>query len=98
MIAAPEAPERGEQYGLEVWQRIRHQLPDRPQPWWATFFRPDRLGLAAAAAMLVLVAFVAGRVWPRLPAGAPATGAPQTASGVGGRAASPPAIRVSASC
>ena len=29
MIAAPEAPERGEQYGLEIWQRIRHQLPER---------------------------------------------------------------------
>jgi hypothetical protein len=85
MIAAPEVPERGDQYGLEVWQRIRHKLPDRPEPWWATFFRHDRLVFAAAAAMLVLVAFVAGRVWPRLPAGAPATGAPQTAArSVGG--------------
>jgi hypothetical protein len=81
MIAAPESPERGEQYGLEVWQRIRHKLPDRPEPWWASFFRHDRLVLAAAAAMLVLVAFVAGRVWPRLPAGAPTTSAPQTAGG-----------------
>ena len=59
MIAAPEAPERGDQYGLEVWQRIRHQLPERPEPWWAGFFRRDRLVFAAAAAMLVLVAFVA---------------------------------------
>ena len=39
------------------------------------FFRRDRLVFAAAAAMLVLVAFVAGRVWPRQPAGAAATGA-----------------------
>jgi hypothetical protein len=83
MVAAPAAPARGDQYGLEVWQRIRHKLPDRPEPWWAGFFRHDRLVLAAAVAMLVLVAFVAGRVWPRLPAGAPATGAPQTASGPG---------------
>ena len=29
MIAAPEAPERGDQYGLEVWQRIRHRLPEQ---------------------------------------------------------------------
>src|SRR4029079_14112100 len=29
LVAAPEAPERDNQYGLEVWQRIRHQLPDR---------------------------------------------------------------------
>jgi hypothetical protein len=83
MVAAPEAPARGDQYGLEVWQRIRHKLPDRPEPWWAALFRRDRLALAAAVAMLVLVAFVAGRVWPRLPAGAPATVPPQTAAGSG---------------
>ena len=29
MLATPEAPERGDQYGLEVWQRIRHQLPEQ---------------------------------------------------------------------
>ena len=28
MIAAPDVPERGDQYGLEVWQRIRHELPE----------------------------------------------------------------------
>jgi len=81
LISAPEVPERGDQYGLEIWQRIRHKLPERPEPWWAVFFRRDRLAFAAAAAVLVLVAFVAGRVWPRPPAGAPATGAVTTASG-----------------
>jgi hypothetical protein len=85
LISAPEVPERGDQYGLEVWQRIRHKLPERPEPWWTTFFRRDRLVFAAAAAMLVLVAFVAGRVWPRQPAGAPATGAGQAVSGAPGR-------------
>ena len=29
MVAAPEVPERGDQYGLDVWQRIRHTLPER---------------------------------------------------------------------
>jgi hypothetical protein len=29
MVATPEPPERGDQYGLEIWQRIRHQLPER---------------------------------------------------------------------
>jgi hypothetical protein len=67
MIAAPEVPERGEQYGLEVWQRIRHQLPEQDSPWWMAWFRRDRLVLAAAAASLVLAAFVAGRFWPRQP-------------------------------
>jgi hypothetical protein len=89
LIAPPETPERGEQYGLEVWQRIRHKLPERPEPWWASFFNRDRLTLAAAAAMLVLVAFVAGRVWPRQPA-TPAGTAGLTAGGAptsGGNAA-----------
>ena len=79
MIAAPEAPERGDQYGLEIWQRIRHQLPEQDaRPWralWRSLVAVDRLGLAAAAALLVVAAFVAGRVWPRVPAPA----APQVA-------------------
>ena len=79
MIAAPEVPERGDQYGLEVWQRIRHKLPDPEPSAWAMvagLFRSERLVWAAAAAALVLAAFVAGRVWPRLPAsGAPAAAA-----------------------
>ena len=84
MIAPPEAPERGDQYGLEVWQRIRHQLPERPEPWWTPFVTRDRLVFAAAAAMLVLVAFVAGRVWPRQPPAAGPAGAVEIASGAPG--------------
>jgi hypothetical protein len=90
MIAPPEAPERGDQYGLEVWQRIRHKLPERPEPWWTSFFQRDRLTLAAAAAMLVLVAFVAGRVWPRqqaAPAATVATNAGGGSNGAGNAAA-----------
>ena len=34
LVATPEAPDRGDQYGLEVWQRIRHRLPDRERAWW----------------------------------------------------------------
>jgi hypothetical protein len=79
MIAAPEAPGRGEQYGLEIWQRIRHQLPEQEPSAWTTLtalLRPGRLALAAAAATLVIAAFVAGRVWPRLPAASEAPAAP----------------------
>ena len=61
MIAAPDVPERGDQYGLEVWQRIRHRLPERDGSWVGQWFRWDRLSVAAAAAALVLVAFLAGR-------------------------------------
>jgi hypothetical protein len=65
LVADPEVPARGDQYGLEVWQRIRHQLPEQEAPWWAVWTRPHRLALAGAAAMLLLAAFVAGLSWPR---------------------------------
>jgi hypothetical protein len=77
MIAAPEVPERGDQYGLEVWQRIRHTLPEQDTSSWRTLWTTlsgvDRLGFAAAAALLLLAAFVGGRVWQRqtTPANAP---------------------------
>ena len=82
MIAAPDAPARGEQYGLEVWQRIRHKLPDQDAPWWAPWVRADRLAWAAAAAMVVVAAFVAGRVWERQPAPPSATSSTEAARSV----------------
>jgi hypothetical protein len=63
LIETPEAPERGDQYGLEVWQRIRHRLPEQEVPWWSVWFRADRLATAGAFAVLLLAAFVAGRWW-----------------------------------
>jgi hypothetical protein len=84
MVTAPDTPERGDQYGLEVWQRVRHELPEQDAPWWTTFFRHDRLAFAAAVAMLVLVAFVAGRIWPRPPADAPAPSAAQSTNAAPG--------------
>jgi len=63
LIATPEAPERGDQYGLEVWQRIRHRLPEQEVPWWSVWFRADRLATAGSFAVLLLAAFVAGRWW-----------------------------------
>ena len=63
LMATPDAPERDEQYGLEVWQRIRHQLPEQELPWWSAWFRADRLALAGAFAVFVVAAFVAGRWW-----------------------------------
>jgi hypothetical protein len=71
MIAPPDAPMRGDQYGLEVWQRIRHQLPEQDASWWTmswtVWTQWHRLALAGTAAVLVMAAFVAGRVWPRQP-------------------------------
>jgi hypothetical protein len=70
MVAAPEVPERGDQYGLEVWQRIRHRLPEQDRGFggfggFDRFLGFSGVGLAAAAAVLVLAAFIAGRAWQR---------------------------------
>src|SRR2546425_4192836 len=68
MVTEPALPERGDQYGLEVWQRIRHKLPEQDVPWWkflSTVSRGERLVLLASAAALVLAAFIAGRYLPR---------------------------------
>ena len=65
MIAAPEVPERDDRYGLEVWQRIRHQLPEQDAAWWPAWLRWDRLAFAGAVAALcavIMAAFLAGRL------------------------------------
>jgi hypothetical protein len=79
LVATPEAPDRGDQYGLEVWQRIRHRLPEQELPWWGAWFRADRLAMAGAVAVLLLAAFVTGRWWSSPSENAPAT-APTVAS------------------
>lgn len=56
-----DPPERGEHYGLEVWQAIRHRLPERERTWHSLL--TPQWGLAAAA-LLVIVGFTAGRLWP----------------------------------
>ena len=56
-----EPPERSERYGLEVWQAIRHRLPERRRTWHALL--TPQWGLAAAA-LLLATGFAAGRVWP----------------------------------
>jgi len=70
MVATPEPPERGDQYGLEIWQRIRHQLPEQESGFWrfsgfSGFERFSGFGLAAAAAILMIAAFAGGRAWQR---------------------------------
>ena len=84
MVTAPEAPERGDQYGLEVWQRLRHQLPEPDRSWWqlaGPLFGRERLVLITATASLIVAAFVAGRFWPSPPpAPAVATSTPGAAT------------------
>jgi len=63
LLEAPEAPERGEQYGLEVWQRIRARLPEPEAPWWVRWLKWDRLAVAGAVAMLAVPALITGLSW-----------------------------------
>jgi hypothetical protein len=65
LVGDLDVPERDERYGLEVWQRIRHDLPPQDAPWWVGLSRWRRSVLAGAVAMLVVAAFLAGRFWPR---------------------------------
>jgi hypothetical protein len=64
MVATPATPERGDLYGLEVWQRIRPQLPARDP--WSRFLRVrwNTLTVSAAVAVFAVAAFIAGRYWP----------------------------------
>lgn len=63
LVGNADVPERDERYGLEVWQRIRHDLPVQEPPFWLAWFRP---ALAAAVALAVVTAFVSGRYWSGL--------------------------------
>jgi hypothetical protein len=58
-------PVRSEDYGEQVWQSIRASLPvyEKPKRSWIRYWQP--LGWAAACALLLAVAFVAGRQWER---------------------------------
>lgn len=69
LVTNVELPDRGEEYGTEVWNRLRWKLGrDRRRQGWQT--------LISIAAALVLV-FLAGRYWSRI---ADAPQAPQLAA------------------
>jgi hypothetical protein len=69
MVVFAETPDPGERYGLELWRRLEPrltpQLPPRQPVWRASWFRP--LSVAAAAILLLVTGFVAGRVAPGAP-------------------------------
>ena len=83
LVGDPASPERGDQYGLEVWQRIRHQLPEQRHGFsrfarfpgfvrFAGFGRFAGFATAAGLAVLLVAAFLAGREW-REPRATPAS-------------------------
>lgn len=64
VMSAVDVPERGEDYGAQVWARIQPKLAARRPgvfEWLFGTLTWPRLALAGGVAALVLVAFVAGR-------------------------------------
>jgi hypothetical protein len=62
LFAASDVPERGDRYGLEVWQRIRHRLPEPAPRWYTLVFRWQWAAAATAAVVLIAAGFAAGRL------------------------------------
>jgi hypothetical protein len=60
-------PERGEEYGAEVWARLRPKIGARGwrRAGWLGWFDVRRLATVGALAALVVGAFLAGRYLPR---------------------------------
>jgi hypothetical protein len=56
-------PVRDAEYGAEVWQRIADRIPARRR-WWRLAGSWRWAGAAAAFAVLLVVAFLAGRFYP----------------------------------
>jgi hypothetical protein len=60
MNAMP-VPERGEEYGNQVWEALRDRLPQRPRFIWPGLFFLPRWAKASGVALLILAAFLIGR-------------------------------------
>ena len=62
-------PDRGENYGAQVWSRIEKRIPSRRRFGWLIPAMPAPMRWAAAGAAmagLLVVAFMAGRFYPGL--------------------------------
>jgi hypothetical protein len=70
-------PERGPDYGRAVWQQIAPRLPERAGRGWRAWFEPRRWVVIGAMAVVVTVAFVAGRWSKPKDSGAPAASVAQ---------------------
>jgi hypothetical protein len=63
MIESLPVPERDESYGAQVWTRIRSRLAKEPERRWSFFFPIRTWALAGSFALLLALAFWAGRFW-----------------------------------
>ena len=67
-VEEPPLPEKSATYGTSVWRRLEPQLEKKSwlESWSWEALRPRReWALAGAMALLLVVAFVSGRFWPR---------------------------------
>lgn len=60
LVVAPSVPPRGPDYGSEVWNRIRAELPELPsrEHWWLAM---PGWAWAGVAAVVLVVVFLMGR-------------------------------------
>jgi hypothetical protein len=63
VVDALPVPERGPEYGSEVWRRIQHRVPARRR--WLPSLEWRWAVASAAMAGLLIAAFVAGRHYPQ---------------------------------
>ena len=62
-VRAPEAPQRGSEYGAQVWQSIREALQPYPEKKKRNYFRWPQLAYVTACLLFLAGAFLAGRFW-----------------------------------
>ena len=65
-LATAPVPDRPDDYGSHVWQRLRAHLPESARSRRPSFFPLPRWIAATALALFVVAAFLAGRLWTRL--------------------------------
>ncbi len=57
-------PERGADYGAQVWKRIEHRIPARRRSWFPMPSGWRWAAVSAACAAMMVAAFFAGRTYP----------------------------------
>lgn len=61
-VSTYDAPERNDEYGTEVWNRIRAHLPEPEKRSWLNWGGTRRWVAAGALAALIITAFFLGRI------------------------------------
>lgn len=66
-IELSPVPQRGPEFGDQVWEKIRHSLPayQQPQTLWSRIWNWKYVGYALTCAVLLITAFLGGRYWER---------------------------------